>query len=74
MVKVIGVPEHPLADGVTVMLATSGAVPALVAVNAGILPDPLTPSPMDAVLLVHAKVVPATGLVKLMAVVVAPVQ
>ena len=49
----IGVPIHPLAAGVTVMVAITGAVPALVAVNEGISPVPLAASPIDGVLLVQ---------------------
>ena len=74
MVKVIGVPIQPLAVGVTVIVATIGLVVALVAVNGGTFPVPLAPNPMEASLFVHAKVVPATGLVKLMGVVTAPIQ
>ena len=69
-----GDPVHPFADGVTVMVATIADVPALVAVNEGISPFPLAVSPMDGWSLVHAKVVPATGPPKVMAVVVAPLQ
>ena len=74
MVNVIVAPVHPLADGVTVIVATTGVVPAFVAVNEGIFPDPVAARPMDASLLVQVKVVPVTGLVKLIAVVAAPLQ
>ena len=74
MVKVVGVPAQPLAVGVTVIVATTGVVPVLVAVKDAILPVPLAPSPIVGSLLVHAKVVPASGLVKVMADVVAPLQ
>lgn len=53
MVKVNGVPTHPFAAGVTVMEATTGAVPALVAVKEGMFPVPFAASPMDGVLLVQ---------------------
>jgi hypothetical protein len=49
-----GVPTHPFAVGVTVMVAITVVVPALVAVKDGIFPAPLPASPMDGVLLTHA--------------------
>ena len=39
--------------GVTVMVAVTGAVPAFVAVNEGILPVPLAARPMEGVLFVQ---------------------
>ena len=54
MVNDKGVPVHPFAVGVTVMVAITGAVPLLVAVKDGIFPVPLAASPMDGVLLTHA--------------------
>jgi len=74
MVNTIDVPVHPLAVGVTVIVATTGAVPVLVAVNEGISPVPLVARPMDAALFVHANVVPDTGPLKTIAAVVAPLQ
>jgi hypothetical protein len=74
MVNVKGVPTQPLAVGVTVIVATTFVVPALVAVKEGMFPVPLPASPMDGVLLTHAKVVPATGPEIVTAVVVAPLQ
>lgn len=68
------VPVHPLAVGVTVMVAITGAVPELLAVKVGIIPVPLDDVPIDGVLFVHAKVVPATGPVKLIAETIAPLQ
>lgn len=69
-----GVPIHPFAVGVTVIDATTGAVPVLMALNVAISPVPAAASPMDGVLLVQAYVVPATGLPKVIAAVVAPLQ
>lgn len=40
-------------EGVTVMVATTGASPALVAVKAAILPEPFAPSPIETVLLLQ---------------------
>lgn len=50
MVKDEGIPVHPFAAGVTVMVAITGAVPELVAVNTGRLPVPLASRPIDSVL------------------------
>jgi hypothetical protein len=53
MVKFCGVPLQvtPLVyDGVTVMVAVMGVVPALVAVKLGMLPDPLAPKPIPVLL------------------------
>ena len=65
-VNVVGIPTHPFAVGVTVTVVVTGNVPALLAVYAGIFPVPLVPNPTlteD----VHEKLVPLTGLVKLIA-------
>jgi hypothetical protein len=53
IVKVWAVPEHPFAIGVTVSVATTAVVVALVAVNEPILPVPLAASPIDGVLFVQ---------------------
>jgi hypothetical protein len=74
MVNVRGTPGQAVADGVTTMVAMTGAVPAFVAVNDGIFPEPLAASPIVGSLFVQAKVVPPTGLVNVIAVVVAPLQ
>lgn len=67
MVKTSGVPEHPFATGVTVIVAVTGAVPVFVAVNDEIFPVPLAPSPIDVALLVQLNTVPNTGPDKLIA-------
>ena len=74
IVNVFGVPTQPLAVGVIVIVDVTGAVPVLVAVNAPMLPLPLAAKPMLASLFVQANVVPATGLVKVTAVVAAPLH
>jgi D-ribose pyranose/furanose isomerase RbsD len=56
-----------LVDGVTVIVATTGVVPALVAVNDAILPVPEAARPIEGVLFVHENVVPETALVKVTA-------
>jgi hypothetical protein len=57
-----------------VMVAVIGAELALVAVNAGISPDPLAASPMAVLLFVQVNVVPLTGPDKVVAVILAPLQ
>jgi predicted membrane protein len=75
MVKVFTGPVQLLAVGVTVTVATTGVVPAFVAVKELIaLPDPEAPSPMEGVLFVQVNVVPATVLVNDSRVVPAPLQ
>ena len=61
MVNVRGVPVQPFADGVTVIVAVTGAVPVLVAVKLAILPVPLAPRPIVVLLLVQLYTVPATA-------------
>jgi hypothetical protein len=53
IVKVWGVPGQPANEGVTVMVAVTGAVPVLVAVNDDIFPLPLAASPIHVLLFVH---------------------
>ena len=53
MVKVSGVPAQPSNDGVTVIVAETGDIPVLVAVNEGMLPVPFAPSPIVVLLLDH---------------------
>jgi len=73
MVNVIGVPVHPLAIGVTVMVETTGVFPVFEAMNDGIFPTPLSARPMDELLFVQLYVVFGTvEPEKLMAVVEAP--
>ena len=68
IVNVFGIPVQPNAfDGVTVIVATTGEIPAFVVVKAGILPVPLAANPMEGVLLVHEKVVPTEELPKVIA-------
>ena len=68
------VPVHPLAEGVTVIVDTTGAVPVFEAVKEGVFPVPLAARPILALLFVQLKVVPAVVLVKLDAETVPPVQ
>lgn len=58
--------------GVTVMVAVTGVLPVLIAINDGIVLAPLAPRPMDGLLFVQLYTVPATGPVMVTAVVAAP--
>ena len=68
------VPTHVLADGVTVMFATIGAVVVLVAVKEAMFPVPFAAKPMAVLSFVHVKVAPIGELVKFVVVVVAASQ
>ena len=71
MVNVCGMPGQPAADGVTVIVAVTGALVALMAVKAIIFPLPDAASPIDVLLFVQLKVVPLTAPEKFIALVVA---
>ena len=60
MVKLRVDPAQPLADGVTMMVAITGAAVAFSAVKAGIVPVPVPVRPRLVLLLVQLKLVPAT--------------
>lgn len=64
MLKEAGVPGHPLAVGVTETVEVTGNTVLLVAVNEGVLPEPLEARPIDASELIHSNVVPGVVLVK----------
>ena len=74
MVNDKGAPVQPLAAGVTVIVAMTGLVEVLVAIKEAILPAPPAARPIEVVLLVQVKVVPATGPVKETTEVEAPLQ
>lgn len=63
-----------LVEGVTVIVATTGAVPALTAVKAAISPVPEAARPIDGALFVQENVVLGTAPVKEIAVVEVPLQ
>lgn len=69
IIAVFGKPMHPLAIGVTVIVALTGDEPVLFPENAPILPVPFDAKPIDGVLFVQLKLVPATALEKMTAVV-----
>ena len=66
MVNATGKPVHVVPPkvkaGVTVIVATTGALVLLMAVKAAILPEPEAARPIDGVLFVQLNTVPATGL------------
>ena len=74
IVKLLAVPVHPFAVGVTVMVAVIGKVVELVAVNEGILPEPLAVRPIAVLLFVQVNVVPLTGPAKVVIGVTTPAQ
>lgn len=74
MTKLLVVPVHPLAVGVTVIVPLMGVLVRLVAVNDGMLPFPLAARPMAGLLLAQAKVVPLTGPVMVTAAEAAPLH
>jgi hypothetical protein len=53
IVNVLGVPVHPLAEGVTVIVAVTGVAPVFVAAKELIFPVPFAPSPIEVKLLVQ---------------------
>ena len=73
-IPVFGKPVHPLADGVTIMVALAGVEPVLIPVNAGILPVPDDARPMDGLLFVQLKLVPVTLPEKFIAFAANPLQ
>jgi hypothetical protein len=74
--KPTGVPEQPLALGVTVKCALTWFVVVFTAVNAAMFPVPLAATPIEGVSFVQAYVVPVmlVVLVKLIAVELEPLQ
>ena len=76
MVNVLAGPVQlipPLVNvGVTVIVAVTGVLPPLMAVNDGIVLVPLAPKPIVILLLVQLYTVPATGPVMVTAVVACP--
>ena len=76
MVNVLATPAQPVlvTTGVTVIVAVTGALVVLTAVNTGILPVPVAAKPILGVVLVQLKVVPATVPVKVTADVAPPLH
>ena len=74
IVNVCGVPVQPTADGVTVIVAVTGALVKLIAVKAAIFPLPVAARPIEVLLFVQLKDVPLTAPAKVIAFVVAPLH
>jgi hypothetical protein len=74
IVKLFEAPVQPLADGVTTMFDTVGALELFSAVKDGIFPEPEPASPVVVLLFVQANAVPVTVPVKITAVVGDPLQ
>ena len=80
MVNVLAVPTQltpPLINvGVTIIVATTGVKPTLVAINVGILPAPDAANPIDGALFdqVNITLPPVAGLLNAMAAVDDPLQ
>ena len=74
MVNVSSVPVHPLAEGVTMMVAVTAILLVLIAVKMAMSPFPAAGSPMDGVSFVQENEVPDTVSTKLIAVVEAPLH
>ena len=66
MVKLKGVPKHPFAFGVTVMVAVTGTNPEFIVLKLAIFPLPEAAKPIDGVSFVQSKVVPVTFPAKVM--------
>jgi hypothetical protein len=60
MANVVGVPVHPFAVGVTVIVVVIGELVAFVAANEGTSPEPLAARPIAVLLFVQVNVVPLT--------------
>ena len=73
-IKLCEGPGHPLAAGVTVMVAVTGALVRLIAVKEGKFPLPLAARPIEGLLFVQLKPVPLTAPVKLTVLVMAPLH
>jgi hypothetical protein len=74
MVKVVGVPVHPFAVGVTVIVEVIGEFVAFVVPNEGTLPEPLAARPIAVLLFVQVNAVPLTGPDRLVASAITPAQ
>lgn len=74
IVYVEGIPLQFATEGVTVIVATTGAVPVLIALKEGMLPLPPAPMPMEGLLLVQVNDPPAGTLEKLVAATVLVLQ
>ena len=74
IVKLCKGPVQPLINGTTLMVAVTGAVVKLIAVNDGIFPTPFDASPIELLLFVQLKPVPLTAPLKFTAFVAVPLH
>ena len=74
VVKFFAAPGHSYVVGITVMVAVTGALVVLMAVNAGILPVPPAAKPIDVLLFVQLKTVLLTLPLKFTALVADPLH
>ena len=74
IVKLLLDPLQPLATGVTVIVATTGVLPVLIAEKVEMFPVPLVPKPIDDALLLQLNTVPVTPPIKFTPVVLAPLH
>lgn len=74
IVNISAGPVQPLADAVTLIVAIRGVVPLFTAAKDCMSPVPLAERPIDVLLFVQLKVLPATGPLRLSNVVAAPLQ
>ena len=74
MVKLVDGPVQPAASGVTVIVATTGAIVVFTPVKEAMLPEPDTGRPILLVVLVQLKTVPVTTLVYVIAAVGVPLH
>ena len=74
IVNVLEGPGHPATAGVTVIVAETGALVALTALNGAMFPEPLAGKPIKVLLFVQVYVVPLTDPVNNIAFVGAPLQ
>ena len=61
IVYIAGVPTHPFATGVIVIVEVIGDAVEFVVANEGMSPEPLAASPMVGLLFIQVNVVPFTG-------------
>ena len=74
IVKLIADPAHPLAFGVTVIVDVTTVVPEFVTVKEPIFPVPFEAKPIDELLFVQSKDVPATVPLNITSNVLAPLH
>ena len=74
IVNVFGIPVHPLAVGVTLMVATTATEPVFTTSNETMVPLPFAARPMEGWLFVQVKVVPGIAPLKTIVPIEAPLQ